>query len=266
MYWYIYPILNIVIIAVSVFAGRFIVAHCSKKTQKIIMLVCVVSIVSFVFLVHDPFFIYLLSFFEGSVFLYNSWFFWFAIVFFVIALPFMTNKGTKRAITIFLVFIIAISAIDQISYLIPSNNSNIRGEIAGNGICLQSTSYTCGAASLATFLNIYDVKTTEIEMAKLARVRPFMGTSALGVYWALRHKLEETSFGSKIKNISFDELKQFDKPSIITTKLTFLVDHVIVVLGYEDGKFNIIDPLSGKYSIDEKELQEKWRGVVIYIE
>ena len=266
MYWYIYPILNITIIITSIFVGRLIISHFSKRTQKVIMLVCVAFITSFVFLVRTPFFIYLLSFFEGSVFLYNSWFFWFAIVFFVTALPFMTNKGTKRAVTIFLVFIIAISTIDQISYLIPLDNSNIRGEIAGNGICLQSTSYTCGAASLATFLNIYDVKTTEIEMAKLSRSRPFMGTNALGVYHALRHKLEGSSFDPKIKSISFEELKQFDKPSIITTKLTFLVDHVIVVLGYEDGKFNIIDPLSGKYSISETELQEKWRGVVMYVE
>jgi ABC-type bacteriocin/lantibiotic exporter with double-glycine peptidase domain len=146
------------------------------------------------------------------------------------------------------------------------NNSKINGEVAASGICFQSTTYTCGAASLATFLNIYDIEATEIEMAKLTRTCPNMGANTLGIYYALRHKLENTSLDPRIKNISFEELKQFNKPSIITTKLTFLVDHVIVVLGYEDGKFNIIDPLSGKYFINEEELQEKWRGVVIYIE
>lgn len=266
MYWYIYPILNIIIIIISVFIGRFIVARFSLKTQKLIALSCVIFIISFALIIRNPFFIYLLSFSEASVFFYDSWFFWFAIVFFVVARTLIVNEGTKRAILIFLVFIITLSSVKSVLYFFPLNSVKIHSEIMSDGICFQSTSYTCGAASLVAFLQTYDVEATEIEMAKLSRTRPNMGASTLGIYYALQHKLENTWLDPKIKNISFEELKQLNKPSIITTKLTFLVDHVIVVLGYENGKFNVIDSLSGKYSISERELQEKWRGVVIYIE
>src|SRR5262245_11988416 len=81
-------------------------------------------------------------------------------------------------------------------YVTPSawatgeSHENLWGTVSDQGVCLQTSSYSCSPAAVAGFLHRFGVQATEQEMARLCVTRSWIsGTSDSGIIRGLRRKL-----------------------------------------------------------------------------
>jgi predicted double-glycine peptidase len=120
-----------------------------------------------------------------------------------------------------------------------------------DGVCLQSTPSTCGAASTATVLSDLGGNTGEEELAMAAHSYD-RGTEA----WYLARAARVRGY-----QVRFDFADGFNPdcglPAVVGV-LTGARGHFIAVLGREGDKFVIGDPLVGREVLSLKEMKERW--------
>lgn len=153
-----------------------------------------------------------------------------------------------------------------------------RSQSACDGFFVQTTEYTCTAASAATLLTMHDIPASEQEMAELCLTRK--GTSWLGLYRGLKLKTAGTKWDVEIVRGSIDELRDASKrPAIIEVGLSdaAMIDatfreefgwepgrrHSVILCGYEPNvRAEIIDPMPmfGRETWDNDTFKLLWRG------
>ena len=120
-----------------------------------------------------------------------------------------------------------------------------------DGVCLQSTASTCGAASTATIINHLGGNVQEAEIAKEAHSYAG-GTEA----WYLARAVRKRGFKAH-----FDFYSGFAPeaglPAIVGVKLG-AVGHFIAVLGKENDHFIVGDPLIGREILSWEDLHERY--------
>ena len=259
-----YLFLSPIIILSSIVVGIFL----SKKEKftKPILIICLVLIFLYLFPTRIYLILFLSSFVPASIFVFDSWIGFSAIIFFIVAYQNIQKKRSKKAVFIFTLFLIIYFLANSFLFLLPLNEDEFKIIFIQDGVCLQSTGYSCAAASMVTFLKLYNIEATEYEMTKTSYTQAGRGADDLGIYYALKKKLEGSSFKLKIRKASIEELKEINRPVIISKKYSYLIDHVIVFLNYENNQFEVADPLMGITSIQETDLEKQWREIIIYID
>jgi predicted double-glycine peptidase len=202
---------------------------------------------------------------------------WFALSFEIIWIfpiaVFYASSASKVVSTrfasicaIFLSIILFLFALDSASWVIikPRINQQLFN-ISQDGVCLQSTAYTCGAASAVTLLNCYNIPATESEMAGLSHTVTNRGIKFVPLALGIENKIKPYGFTTALLRLDWDKLKRLNQPCVIATKYGFMVDHVVALLGTEDDCAWIGDPLKGKVKWTKQEFLNKWRGTVILI-
>lgn len=121
-----------------------------------------------------------------------------------------------------------------------------------DGICLQSTGSTCGAASLATIMKRFGEAVTEPELA--AEAHSYRnGTEAWYLARAARRRGFEVAFDFRA---GLDPEVEF--PAVAGVRFGS-IGHFIPILGREGDEFLIGDPLRGRESLTSEELLERYR-------
>jgi hypothetical protein len=152
---------------------------------------------------------------------------------------------------------------------------------APSGFYLQTTKYTCSAASAATLLSMHGIPASEQEMAHLCLTRT--GTSWLGLYRGLKLKTAGTKWDVEVV---YGDLRQLvhdgTRPAIIEVGLSN-VAHVDATFreeyGWEPGRRHsvilsrlkatgdgeVIDPmpLIGREQWDRETFNLLWRGTAM---
>jgi predicted double-glycine peptidase len=186
---------------------------------------------------------------------------------FSILIPKLPIRRQKIVLSIFvLVTSIVFFIIPFISpIIVRSELEKLDTTVSDEGICLQSTSYTCGPASAVTALHQLGIIADEGKLAILAYTSPQTGTSD-----DLLKKAIEKLYGPegiictyKCFN-SIDELKD-NCPAIVVTKHSFLIDHYVTVLGVTKTKVIIGDPSIKKEILTREEFADRWRSVGIVV-
>lgn len=145
------------------------------------------------------------------------------------------------------------------------------------GNCLQTTDFTCSAASAATLLNAHGIPASEQEMADLCLTRH--GTSWQGLYRGLKLKTAGTKWDVQVVACSRQELRNLSGPMIISVGLESTapgdsdftrefgwipgVNHSVVLLGFTSyGCATIADPTQelSREQWDDEMLKVLWRG------
>lgn len=149
------------------------------------------------------------------------------------------------------------------------------------GNCLQTTNYTCSAASAATLLKAHGIESSEQEMAELCLTR--RGTSWQGLYRGLKLKTAGTKWDVEVVCCSPEELRKLSQgPMIISVGLDagsssdteFTrefgwipgVNHSVILHGFTSyGSAVIADPTQElcREQWDQKTLDILWRGYAI---
>ncbi len=136
------------------------------------------------------------------------------------------------------------------------------GRVRADGVCLQTSDYTCGPASAVALLHWYGIDSTEREMAELSATRPgFGGTSESGLMLGLRRKLAGDGV-PWIRRCSYEELTA---PSLVSLRHTWLVGHCTMVAEVRPEGVALIDSQSGRCWLPRDRFLRAWTGSAITI-
>lgn len=145
-------------------------------------------------------------------------------------------------------------------------------------ICLQTTPYSCSAASAATLLKAYGIEATEAEMAELCLTR--RGTHWMGLYRGLSLKTEGTRWTVEVKRATAEDLQSDAGPVILAARLPEGTDvdpvlqescgwipgqgHSVVFMGFLGKKALLIgDPGVGRELWRTSDLDLLWTGLML---
>jgi predicted double-glycine peptidase len=137
--------------------------------------------------------------------------------------------------------------------------------LTSDGICLQTTRYTCGPAAAVTALGQLGIEAKESELAILAYTSPQMGTVEDLLADAIEKKYADRNVKCTIRFFNSAEELQQNCPVIATVKHSFFVDHFVTVLEVKDGTVIIGDPLAGRVELSYEDFEKKWRYVGIVL-
>lgn len=258
------PALNLVFL--FALPGLFLLKGERVKRHEFYLLPLLTLIILFIIgLAVKPIYIAMVNFFTYYAFFGTLWIGPFSVSFFLIASFAMERKFTKILLKVLAGIIFAYYLFSNVALLIPFKAHNFKNACDGKGVCLQSTFYTCGAASMVNLLQYYGIDTNEGEMAKLSRTVPGRGVGDAGILYAMDKKMDNPTFEATLALTDIEKLKNISMPVITTFKLTAFIDHAVVIERFEDGTFKVLDPMSGIEQWTPKELEDRWNSMVIFL-
>jgi hypothetical protein len=179
----------------------------------------------------------------------------------------LPRKWEKLIVCILMVGLITWSSI--LPFLVPAlikgRLSNLTTRFDKNGICRQTTNYTCGPAAAVTALGRLGLPADEGEIAILSHTSPIAGTLPTLLCSALQNRYGVK--GLKCKYRRFDSIEQLRKAGVTLAIVrdAFLVDHCLVVLEVLDHAIAVADPVTGAQLIPYEKFEKIWRfsGIVM---
>jgi len=149
--------------------------------------------------------------------------------------------------------------------LIKNHLSNIKTRLGSNGICFQTTDYTCGPAAAVTALGRLGLSAHEGEIAVLSHTSPVAGTLPTCLSSALQSRYGPV--GLKCRYRRFDSIKQLRNAGLTLAMVrdAFLLDHCLAVLEVSDHTITVADPVAGTKLMSHEQFEKIWRfsGIVL---
>jgi predicted double-glycine peptidase len=142
--------------------------------------------------------------------------------------------------------------------------SDLMGTVRPDGVCLQTSGYSCSAAAAASLLHLYGVAATEREMAELCVTcnggLGGGGTTHSGILRGLRIKLGDAK-RVRVARPTYETLPQ---PSMVGMKLSPTLTHSILVLRVTPTEVSVMDPLHGRGTMRRELFEREWLGSAIW--
>jgi len=178
------------------------------------------------------------------------------------------HRKSER-ITVGIVMIIIVICFSILPFLVPAlikdELSKLPTLINDEGICFQSTDFTCAPAAAVTALRKLGLPAMEGEIAILARSSPVAGTLPGCLKTALQNRYGKE--GLKCDYRRFSSIEQLNNGGItlVVLKDTLLTDHCVAVLDVSRDGVTIADPVIGKAQLSRVQFEKLWRftGVVL---
>jgi hypothetical protein len=129
-----------------------------------------------------------------------------------------------------------------------------------DGVCLQSTGFTCTPSAAATLLNAYGISATESEMAeRCATTR--RGTHVLGLARGLASKLPSGKFVVRACRLTPGEVMRAHLPCI-----TFTCCHAWVIFAIDSsGSMEIGEAMGGRYRVSWNQFVDRFCGEAVLV-
>lgn len=149
--------------------------------------------------------------------------------------------------------------------LIRDRLSNLRTRFDRDGVCIQTTDYTCGPAAAVTALGRLGLAADEGELAVLSYSNRVVGTLPACLSSALQKRYGPE--GLKCQYRRFDSIDQLRSAGITLAVVrdAFLLDHCIAVLNVSDDAVSVADPITGARLVSYQQFEKIWRfsGIVL---
>ena len=155
-------------------------------------------------------------------------------------------------------------------FLLPvclrARHRGLATEIDADGVCRQSTGYTCGPAAAVTALHRLDIDADEGDLAVALHTTPVHGTQAETICRVLRRRYRTHGLTAAYRR--FDHVAELpdDTPCIVVVEHSFLVDHFVTLLGREGDEVVLADPLRGLTREFRDGFSRAWRGSAILLQ
>lgn len=192
-----------------------------------------------------------------------------AVLFFGIASRCVPKPGDGKAIRLLVVFA-AIYFVRAGWWMVApvSTPAAVIGptRIDGQGVCRQTTGYTCVAASMVTMLRARGIPADEAEMARLAHTQTGGGATDSRAVWALQRKLAGGPLRPRYARLDAAELAAAPKPCLVQLDWGFFVSHMVPVLEATPQRVVIGDPLSGRREMSMPDFLTRWKRTAIVLE
>ena len=150
--------------------------------------------------------------------------------------------------------------------LIRERLSNLKTRFDSNGVCRQTTDFTCGPAAAVTALGRVGLSADEGELAVLSYSSPVVGTLPACLTSALQKRYGAEGLICRYRR--FDSIEQLRKAGItlVVVKDAFLLDHCIAVLDVSDNAVTVADPVTGARLVPYRQFEKMWRFAGIVLE
>jgi len=176
-------------------------------------------------------------------------------------------KFERLAISIMMAIVVFWFSV--LPFLVPSlirdDLANLKTTIGPDGICFQTTDFTCAPAAAVTALRKLGLPADEGEIAILSHSSPVAGTLPECLSSALENRYG--SDGLKCQYRHFGSLLQLKNAglTLVILKNSFMSDHCVTVLEVSDHFVTFSDPVAGKKVIPYDQFEKIWRfsGVVL---
>jgi predicted double-glycine peptidase len=180
----------------------------------------------------------------------------------------MPNNRSRTMAGIF-VALFAVQA-SVMPFLMPglqrAELSKLHTDIRNDGVCRQSTDYTCGPAAAVTALRALGVNADEGEIAVLAHTSRSTGTEPDVLAQTLQSHFATQHLRCTYQAFHSAADLPTDRPTIALINYKFLVDHYVTVLKVGTNQLTIGDPLSGITHESFEAFERDWRKVGIVVE
>jgi len=176
-------------------------------------------------------------------------------------------KRDRTVVGVLAMVIVSVMAV--FPFLAPAFNherlARLETQVGTDGVCRQTTEYTCGPAAAVTALRKLGLSADEGPLAVLCHTSQFAGTEPDVLAETLRDTYRKDGLKANyrpFKNLA--ELRQAGL-TLAVVKFGLMVDHFITVLEVTDTEVLVGDPLSGFDRLSHDEFLRKWRfvGVVL---
>jgi len=184
-----------------------------------------------------------------------------------VPLPRLPRRWEKLVVCFLMVAFVAWFSV--LPFLVPAlireRLSNLTTRFDSNGICRQTTDFTCGPAAAVTALGRLGLSADEGEIAVLSYSSPVVGTLPACLTSALQKRYGAE--GLRCSYRRFDSIEQLRKAGItlVVVKDAFLLDHCIAVLDVSDDAVTVADPVTGGRIVSYRQFEKMWRfaGIVL---
>ena len=264
MNW-IYLLLLILLSLAGFYIGWRYVGRMTSRWWVVIFLTCLGIIIMFaVFRFYPSLEYHLIPSFLGDFVLVVRWA-PFIMMFLGISIKKARGEFLPVELTLLALLFFAY-AIMRVNWIYQGNDVDPRElRISEDGVCIQSTGYTCAPACAVTLLKHFGIASTEKEMADLSHTGPG-GTEVVAQVRAIARKAKGKGLKVDIITADWDGLKQLPTPFIVDVKWASMIDHVLVVFKVKEDSVSVGDPLSGKINDWDKErFLNSWRGSAIVV-
>ena len=190
-----------------------------------------------------------------------------ATVSLITLLPHIRGKYQKILVSsLIAVFVSLLSILPFLApVLIEKKLSNLATTFAPDGVCLQSSNYTCGPAAAVTALQKLGLTANEGEIAILSHTIPIIGTLPKCLRNAIQSRYANQGLQSEYRR--FESVSQLKNAGVILAvmKSAILSDHCVAVLDVTDNTVKIADPVSGRLTLSYEQFAKAWRfsGIVL---
>lgn len=142
----------------------------------------------------------------------------------------------------------------------PEDEAPLGGRVRADGLCLQTSNYTCGPAAAAMYLDRLGVPATEAEMAELCVTRRD-GTTDAGIARGLRRKLP-----GRVIRVRAPRYEDLRAPALVSILLPGRVGHAVLIERIGPDGVTIADPGHGRWRTSREDFESRWQGSSIRAE
>ena len=133
------------------------------------------------------------------------------------------------------------------------------------GVCRQSTDYTCAPASCVTLLNMLGIKTTEREMTRLCATQR-LGSAHVNIYRGLRIMLEKNGYEVSLTRETPETLSALSVPFLTNVYLQGRVLHAVTVVRVSGAVVDIAETIRGTFmNISVADFLKCWDRLVFQV-
>lgn len=189
---------------------------------------------------------------------------------FIVVSVYAIKRKIHLLLIISIVAAIAVSLPFCIIYFGPSiwmhhELKNLETTFSKDGICKQTTGFTCGPAAAVTVLHQFGINAQESELAILSKCTPKKGGTTNELLVSAIKKLYGQK-GIECSILSFDSVEQLKEscPLIAVIELSSVVSHYTVVLEVTEDKVIIGDPIGGKKDWSYEDFKKRcWPTAIV---
>jgi hypothetical protein len=149
--------------------------------------------------------------------------------------------------------------------LVRDHLARMETKIDADGVCLQTTKYTCGPAAAVTALRKLGLAAGEGEIAVLSHASPMTGTLPMCLSRALQDRYASDGLRCRYRLFSSVSELRGTGITLAVVKDAFLRDHCVAVLEVSDETVTVADPSTGVRSMSHAQFEHIWRfcGIVL---
>jgi hypothetical protein len=136
----------------------------------------------------------------------------------------------------------------------------LKGQVGADGLCRQSTGFSCAPAAAAMYLDRLGVRATEAELAE-ACATGREGTTDAGIARGLRRKLP----GRRVR-VSAPAYEELRPPALVSILLQRDIGHSVLLESAGPEGVGIADPLGSRRTMSREAFLARWQGSSIRAE